>query len=526
MHHPRHPSLDNLRRPQMSSRSYPQFPSLVDPIPEEESPFGYILGSVAALAAIGCVSGLAIVLSVMYVMVRPFSKSVYRRLADQIGCASFLDAMALLLPNTRLCLTGDSDVPSPVGTSVLIANHLMDGDWWPILMLGRCVGLRGSLKAFLRNEVIELHKRNISSMDGVVVPVLPAESKSVTFHRPSSLSSANGSARKASSLVSLAGRLLHILLEFPLLSGENNKDYISEREDLFQLLREFAANNAADAPVHLLLFPEGWSLHDGSYMDRVSLMAKSNEFAKREGRTQLKHLLMARTTGFYASLEGLRASSPVVYDITMAYKGYDGSIQPSFRLNVSTLWKILRRKMPSEIHIRIKRFSMEEVLQDASWLDKQWAEKDRLLSHFSRHQSFPVDNRGFCRHRIFDTRLHSVESSILALCRLLLIPCTVPILVLLSIPILWFVFWSLLAYKSFMYLFPTTEEPSTFANDAASSVQIPAMSGADCDIDSTAGTPFFPATPFASPSVTNWRDILNANANRTDYEIGDSPPGR
>jgi precorrin isomerase len=43
----------------------------------------------------------------------------------------------------------------------------------------------------------------------------------------------------------------------------------------------------------------------------------SNEFAKREGRPQLKHLLLPRTTGFNASLESLRASSPVVYDVTM-----------------------------------------------------------------------------------------------------------------------------------------------------------------------------------------------------------------
>ena len=238
LHHPRHPSLDNLRRPQqqMSSRSFPQLPSLVDPIPEEEeNPLNILLGGLAALAAMVCVAGLIIILAVLYLTVRPFSKGAYRRLAAQVGCASFLDAMALLLPNTRLYLTGDSDVPSPVGTSVLILNHLMDGDWWHMLMLGRCVGLRGSIKVFLRNEIIELHKRT-NMVDGTTVPVSATESKSLTFHRNNgSTAGGNGSARKASPLLSLAGRLLHILLEFPLLSGENNKNYISEREDLFQL---------------------------------------------------------------------------------------------------------------------------------------------------------------------------------------------------------------------------------------------------------------------------------------------------
>ena len=524
LHHPRHPSLDNLRRPQqqMSSRSFPQLPSLVDPIlEEEENPLNILLGGLAALAAMVCVAGLIIILAVLYLTVRPFSKGAYRRLAAQVGCASFLDAMALLLPNTRLYLTGDSDVPSPVGTSVLILNHLMDGDWWHMLMLGRCVGLRGSIKVFLRNEIIELHKRT-NMVDGTTVPVSATESKSLTFHRNNgSTAGGNGSARKASPLLSLAGRLLHILLEFPLLSGENNKNYISEREDLFQLLREFAGNNGTEAPVHLLLFPEGWSLHDGSYIDRASLMAKSNDFAKREGRPQLKHLLMPRTTGFNASLECLRESSPVVYDVTMAYQGYDGSIQPSFRLNIPTLWRVLRRKMPSEIHVRIKKYSMEEVLQDASWLDKQWAEKDQRLSHFSRHQSFLMDSRGFCRHRIFDTRLHSVESSFLALCRLLLIPCTIPILFMLSIPIFWVVLWLWLAYKSFLYVFPRDDRPLAFADDAASTIQAQAMSG----FDSATGTPFFPATPFASPSVSNWRDMVLGN-NQNEYNNADSPGRR
>ena len=35
---------------------------------------------------------------------------------------------------------------------------------------------------------------------------------------------------------------------------------------------------------------------------------------------------------------------------------------------------------------------MEEVLQDTTWLDKKWAEKDRLLHHFSRHNTSPADS--------------------------------------------------------------------------------------------------------------------------------------
>jgi hypothetical protein len=326
---------------------------------------GVLLGAIASV----CLLGLLTILAILYVGVRPFSVSTYRRVANQLAAASFLDAMALLLPNMKIYLTGDSDVPSPVGTSILVCNHLMDGDWWPILMLGRCVGLRGSVKAMLRNEILHLNVQNSNysgandSHSGRDAPrerrsngtqINPALLKQATAAMVSSnnvvalrngTSNANNgygspgpesilqvnttgsSPSPTSSHASNSGaatrhhtsrdlkilaKLLHAFMEFPLLNGE---DYISDREHLFQLLRSFAENNGAEAPVHLLFFPEGWSLHNGA--DRKKVLAMSNEFAKREGRPQLKHLLLPKTTGFNASLECLRESSPVVYDVTM-----------------------------------------------------------------------------------------------------------------------------------------------------------------------------------------------------------------
>mmetsp|Transcript_22752 Transcript_22752/g.37677 ORF Transcript_22752/g.37677 Transcript_22752/m.37677 type:complete len:589 (+) Transcript_22752:165-1931(+) len=581
---PRHPSLDNLRRPgpqqHATSRSYPQLPisdrsnnnnnnSSGDQ--EEESAFQTIVGALCAAAALGCFTGLFLLLVILYMTIRPFSQSFYRRLAASMGAASFLDAMTLLLPNLRLCLTGDSDVPSPVGTSVLVCNHMLDGqDWWAILMLGRCVGLRGSLKVFLRNECLQLQpqKRNsqtssngshstgsangtptasngtasspllMTRSESASAQLLPNEpNKTVTFvggRNTASSSNINGSygngggtngtptrnsggsssgtGRKASFLVSLTAQMLHTLLDFPILSSNEN-NYIEDREDLFSLLKSFAHTQGAGTPVHLLLFPEGWSLHGSN--DRKAVLAKSNEFAKREGRPQLKHLLLPRTTGFNASLESLRESSPVVYDVTLAYRGYDGSFvsqRVGGDVTLATLWNILRK--PREMHIRIKRYSMEEVLQDASWLDKQWAEKDRLLSHFSRHQQFPTDSRGyFGKHRVFDTRQHAVENSVLALARLLIIPLFVPILLLLSIPIFWIVLWMWIFYKSYKILMglPADESDRRGDNGDVHDARTVMVQTPGSATGSAAGTPFFPATPFGSPSISNWSDIGGGN---------------
>lgn len=505
------------------------------------------------IAAFVCSLGLVTISIVFYLIVRPFSVTLARRLSAQIGAASFLDAIALLLPNTKIYLTGDSDVPNPVGTSILVSNHLMDGDWWTVLMLGRCVGLRGSVKVFLRNEFLHLNKAQNNNSDRSPRPSMTAAmnmNTAVSSPVRNSLATTavgvtGGGATTGSSMtksssftttrngggggggsssptvdhrhhpspdLTITAKFLHTFLEFPLMNGE---DYISERESLFQLLRSFAERNGAAAPVHLLLFPEGWSLHNGE--DRKAVLAKSNEFAKREARPQLKHLLLPRTTGFNATLDSLRESSPVVYDVTMAYQGYDGSLPPKFDLSLISLWGLLRRKLPNEIHIRIKRYSMEEVLQDASWLDKKWAEKDRLLNHFSRHQSFPPDSRGFCRYRVFDTRSHSIESSAVALARLLLLPCAVPVLLLLSIPIFWTVLWAWLMYMSFKILFlPRDPNARTSATNNGTSGDGSVDTGQTPRGDSSAtGTPFLPATPFASPSISNWRDML---ANEKTYD--------
>ena len=175
-----------------------------------------------------------------------------------------------------------------------------------------------------------------------------------------------------------------------------------------------------------------------------------------------------------------------------AYSGYDGSLPPSQNLSLFSLWNTLQRKFPREIHLRIKRYSIEEVLQDSLWLDKKWAEKDRLLSQFARHQSFPADSGGYSRSRVFDTRHHSLESSTVALVRLLLVPCAVPVLLLLSIPLCWTLMWFYLAVRAFRVIFPETPTGGPPAEGAGR--QTPGSA-------SNTGTPYCPATPFGSPAM-------------------------
>lgn len=286
--------------------------------PEDEDQSNFldsIVDLITAFIACVCIAGLLTILAVLYVTVRPFSLTTYRRLSMQFGAASFLDAIALLLPNMRVYLSGDSDVPSPVGTSVLVSNHFNDYDWWGMLMLGRCVGLRGSMKVFLRNEYLQINMQKAEQASPRPNSAVSNKSTPIKVVSSCSKESAPSNSRASSNPpadLTIMARLLHLFLDFPLLNGD---DYVSDREQHFQLMRSFAGNNGSGSPVQFLSFPEGWSLHNGE--DRRSVLAKSNEFARKESRPQLKHLLLPRTRGFNASLECLRESSPVVYDVTM-----------------------------------------------------------------------------------------------------------------------------------------------------------------------------------------------------------------
>ena len=435
----------------------------------------------------------------------------------------------------------DSDVPSPIGSAVLVANHVVAADWWALFLLGRCVGLQGTLKVFLRNEYLHLNMQDVATMpvpgdhpsaatgtngthgSNLSLATMTSSKASVSstvgtgnghhqhhHHRHSHSSTAPTSAvasrpqhqqqlqhqqsqHQASPDLALMAKLLHLFLEFPLINGES-----SDREQLSTLLRSFADADTG-SPVHLLHYPEGWCNHNGA--NRQSVLAKSNEFAKREGKPVLKHLLLPRTRGFHSSLECLRESRPVIYDVTLAYSGYDGSLPACVDLSMPTLWDLLRRRFPKEVHLRIQRYSMEEVLQDSNWLFKRWSEKDRLLAYFARHQQFPVGCYG--RHRVFDTRTFALETSLWAMFKLLLLPCCVPLLLLVSFPLFWTLLVIWCGQRAFHFVFrdhSTAQSDSDSRNENRNEPQTPGSA--------SLSTPYLPATPFASPSVLNWRDMM------------------
>lgn len=472
-----------------------------------------ILKQVATLLLIFILTcGEVITILILYVIVRPFSLSLYRRMVSS-KCAEFFDSVALFLPNMKIYMTSDSDYLSPVGVSVLVCNHSMEGDWWAMIMFARLLGHRGSIKPFLQkvppsNDHHNSISTNTSFSSNTIGSTTQLNSKVQKGRLKNVPIQVSDEYVAASWEPSIPTIFLNKFLDFPLLSSANNQNYIQDRNELFSLLRSFASDAAALAPTHFLLFPEGMLLEG---QDRKSMIAKSVEFAKREGRPQLQHLLLPRTTGFSASLESLREASPVIYDCCIAFKGYDGQTFVHQNMSIFSLFRMIQNKIPNEVHIRIKRYSMEEVMGNSLWLDRKWAEKETLLKHFVRQGYFPVDRRGgYSYYAPMHTKWFHTENSIAASCKLIFITLISPLILLFTIPVLLGVgcFWLLrqLVLALFPELFDDASHLITADGDKRTK-------GSNIiSRDSNSGTPFFPATPFASPSnVQAWASSSSAN---------------
>ncbi|KAF5194134.1 Lysocardiolipin acyltransferase [Thalictrum thalictroides] len=128
-------------------------------------------------------------------------------------------------------------------------------------------------------------------------------------------------------------------------------------------------------PLWLALFPEGTDFSEQKCMH-------SQTYARENGLPVLQNVLLPKTKGFYACLEVLRNSLDAVYDVTIGYK----YCCPTLMDNVFGV-------DPSEVHIHVRRISLEEIPTNedeaATWLIKSFEFKDQLLSDFKAKGYFP-----------------------------------------------------------------------------------------------------------------------------------------
>ncbi|MFW5739516.1 MAG: lysophospholipid acyltransferase family protein [Myxococcota bacterium] len=126
-------------------------------------------------------------------------------------------------------------------------------------------------------------------------------------------------------------------------------------------------------PIWLISFVEGTR----TTPDKV---ARSQEYARKQGLAPLEHVLIPRTKGFVASMQGLRNYIDAVYDLTIGYER-----------GVPNLWQYIKGFAP-RAHLHVRRYPVSSLPESeeemGAWLHERFREKDQLLARFYERGAF------------------------------------------------------------------------------------------------------------------------------------------
>lgn len=115
------------------------------------------------------------------------------------------------------------------------------------------------------------------------------------------------------------------------------------------------------------------SFLEGTRMTPVKL-EKSQAYARGTAQSEPQHVLIPRTKGFVATVQGLSKHIQAVYDVTIGY--VDG---------VPSLWQWFLGRA-TEVHVHISRSPIDTLPVDseglAEWVSRQYRQKDERLGRF------------------------------------------------------------------------------------------------------------------------------------------------
>jgi 1-acyl-sn-glycerol-3-phosphate acyltransferase len=153
--------------------------------------------------------------------------------------------------------------------------------------------------------------------------------------------------------------------------------------DCLFVKRNWAADKARVTGVFSRLRHSGHGFWVMSFLEGTratpAKLAKSQAYARRQGMTELRHLLMPRTKGFEATLAGLEGKIDAVYDCTIVYEGPPPNLLGLFYRT-------------RKISAHLRRYPIEAVPKDdkgrALWVNELFVTKDRLVQQHRSSGSF------------------------------------------------------------------------------------------------------------------------------------------
>lgn len=280
---------------------------------------------VGALAAAFLFSSVVVIngLQTLSLVLLPFSRKAFR--AFNRGCAQLWWGWCVKgsekVNRVRLVRTGDE--PPAEENAIVVANHQQMPDIVVLMMLANPKGRLGDMKWFVKD----------------VIKYVPGVGWGMRF------------------------------LDCVFLKRNWDSDEAHIRQT-FSKFRRF------DIPIWLVSFVEGTR-------PTPEKLERSRAYAAKAGLEPPRHVLVPRTKGFTASVEGLRDHVRAVYDVTIAYE--DG---------VPTLWQFICGQA-RRVHVNVRRVPVERLPADqaglSEWLLDAFRRKDRLLAHFAGASAFPED---------------------------------------------------------------------------------------------------------------------------------------
>lgn len=150
------------------------------------------------------------------------------------------------------------------------------------------------------------------------------------------------------------------------------RNWTADRE---RVEKTFESIRAHRTSFWLVSFLEGTRL-------RPAKKERSQVYARKAGLPHLEHVMLPRTKGFEATMEGLGDHKQAVYDFTIGYEGHAPGLGELF------LGPVKR------IHVHVKRHAVGTIPASKAargqWVIDRWIEKDQLLETFQREGAFPA----------------------------------------------------------------------------------------------------------------------------------------
>ena len=254
-------------------------------------------------------------------VIKPFSATTFRRVNR--WCAGTwwggCVVFAERFNGTRIIVSGE-DLPSDENVLV-VSNHQQMPDITTIMALARNKGRLGDLKFFVKHAI----------------KWVPGIGWGMQF------------------------------LNCPFLK----RDWSADREKIDATFDTLVRERI---PMWLVSFVEGTRATEAK-------IRASTEWALERGIEPTRHVLIPRTKGFAASVEGLGDHLDAVYDLTIGY--VEG---------VPSLWQFITGRV-KQIHVHIRRFPADELpkieTELKQWLMERFYEKDALLEEYYETGVFP-----------------------------------------------------------------------------------------------------------------------------------------